>query len=90
MVSKCANPACSASFRYLRSGKLFEFEVSDHSSNGRAATPMAAARKSSRHVEYFWLCGQCASEMTLVKARDGGVVFVPVLKPAVKTAAAAS
>ena len=87
MVSKCANPACSASFRYLRSGKLFEFEVSDQS-NARAATPMAAARKSSRHLEYFWLCAQCASEMTLAVAKDGGVMFVPVVKQAAKMAAA--
>jgi len=27
MITKCANPACSTVFRYLRGGKLFLFEV---------------------------------------------------------------
>jgi len=26
MISKCANPACSARFLYLHEGKLFRFE----------------------------------------------------------------
>ena len=86
MVSKCANPACSASFRYLRSGKLFEFEVSEDKAH--AATAMAAARKASRHVEYFWLCAECASEMTLAAGKDGGVVFLPITKPVLRAAAA--
>ena len=27
MVSKCANPACSTPFHYLREGKIFKVEV---------------------------------------------------------------
>jgi hypothetical protein len=27
MLSKCANPKCSAAFRYLHDGKLFRMEV---------------------------------------------------------------
>jgi hypothetical protein len=27
MLSKCANPACSANFRYLHEGRLFHVEI---------------------------------------------------------------
>ena len=27
MLAKCANPSCTASFRYLREGKLFRLEL---------------------------------------------------------------
>jgi hypothetical protein len=56
MVTKCANPSCGASFQYLRGGKLFLVELPRLSSqpggNGRTA-------------EYFWLCDQCCSELTV-------------------------
>lgn len=54
MLSKCVNPACSASFRYLHEGKVFRLER-EHSDEVR-----------SHSFEYFWLCAACANVLTVV------------------------
>ncbi len=59
IVSKCANPACSQAFRYLRQGKIF------HLSPTPAMQASTRAVKPSLH-ERFWLCDECAKEMTVV------------------------
>lgn len=66
MVSKCANPACSASFRYLHEGRIFSI----YSVNpGR----LPDWRESGANIERYWLCPACARNMTLV-LRQGEVV----------------
>jgi len=58
MLSKCANPACSARFRYLRQGRIFNLEVKILSSDGDGDV---------RHkIEHFWLCDRCAAVMKVV------------------------
>ena len=69
MVRECANPACSVPLRYLRDGRLFQFEVRSHT----------GARKLSRQVAHFWLCGQCCRTLTLVFDLLSGVQVVPTL-----------
>lgn len=57
MLSKCANPACSTPFIYLRDGKIFQ------------SRPMRASGSESAEAsrpEYFWLCGPCSEDFTLV------------------------
>ncbi len=61
MVTKCANPSCSAPFQYLRGGKLFLIDL--HRSSLGLEPGSAPVRK--RVVEYFWLCERCSSELTL-------------------------
>jgi hypothetical protein len=58
MVAKCANPPCSARFRYLGEGRLFRMEI-----------------KSGKN-EYFWLCSDCTSKMTLKAERGKNVIVV--------------
>jgi hypothetical protein len=70
MLVKCTNPSCSASFRYLRDGRLFRLELD----------PTLCSSKSNR-VEYFWLCHRCSSEMTLRLREDGTVVTVLLPEP---------
>ncbi len=64
MVSKCANPSCSAIFRYLREGTIFHV----------AAAPTRTEKNSipgtSRH-ERFWLCGECSPKMTVISDNLG-------------------
>ena len=60
MLSKCLNPACTASFRYLRDGRIYQLEFP---SSPNSPSPF-------RRREYFWLCGSCCSTMTVV-LRDG-------------------
>jgi hypothetical protein len=73
MLSKCANPACSQPFRYLRDGKLFEIET-----NRSPDEWTVGERKSNRRVEFFWLCGQCCTELTVVLDKNHGVITVPI------------
>jgi len=72
MLSKCANPACSTPFRYLRDGKLFEVELN------RAVQPAAGTSKPVRRIEFFWLCGRCSAELTVIHDHEKGVIIVPI------------
>lgn len=66
MVGKCANPECVVPFRYFRDGKLFRFDLCGPSARVRTQTHGVAHRR----IEDFWLCGSCASKMTLF-SEDG-------------------
>jgi hypothetical protein len=56
MLSKCANPGCSESFRYLGEGRLFQVErtVKVEGSGGKA-----------RKIEHYWLCSRCSQAMRI-------------------------
>jgi hypothetical protein len=72
MVSKCANPACTASFRYLRQGRLFLVE----SAPGLAAEALdVELGRQSRRLEYFWLCHACCRSLNIVM-ENGSVKLV--------------
>ncbi len=71
MISRCANPYCGAPFRYLREGKLFQLYT------GSDPGPSSGSgQKTSRQMEYFWLCGQCAATLRLDFERKNGAVIV--------------
>jgi len=74
MLSKCANPACSTPFRYLREGKLFEFDTYHEPGSGKAS------KMSIRRVEFFWLCGECSTQLTVIRDRQRGVVTAPIAR----------
>lgn len=76
MLSKCANPQCSASFLYLRKGKLFRIEMAPDDN----VRPDPKVRKPSARVEYFWLCDDCASSMTLLYKKGEGVIAIPQVR----------
>lgn len=70
MVNNCANPRCAKPLHYLREGRIFVFDVLDNSGPGE---------KRTRHLEHYWLCGEC-SQHYLVVRKDGagsGVDLVP-------------
>ena len=68
MLSKCANPECSAPFRYLREGRIFNIER-------RRADRQPG--QPSHEVEFFWLCKDCALTLRVV-ARDGTHSVLPL------------
>lgn len=81
MLHECANPACRKPFRKLSDGRLFAVETD--SMNG------AKARKEDRHgrrIEHFWLCSDCAATLTLTYVRGRGIVSVPLVRTATKSA----
>jgi hypothetical protein len=70
MVSKCANPTCSGTFRYLREGIIFHVAV------GSAAQEKVAIQGIPK-IERFWLCGECSRKMTVI-SHASGVLVVPL------------
>ncbi len=74
MLSKCANPACSTPFRYLRDGKLFEFD------SQREPETVKGTKIPPRRSEFFWLCGECSTQLTVVRDTQKGVVTVPITR----------
>lgn len=77
MLSKCANPGCSATFLYLHEGKLFRM---DSSGEIPGSSPVARVTKTARRVEFFWLCAPCAAELTLGYNKETGITVVPLAK----------
>jgi hypothetical protein len=80
MLAKCANPGCSAAFLYLSRGKLFRWDTSG-AANGttRSFGSDAQPPSATRRIEFFWLCEECASTVTLVFKKGAGVVSASLL-----------
>lgn len=66
MLSKCANPACLARFRYLRQGRIFNIETGSVFSGGNGSP--------SHKIEHFWLCERCAQTLKVVV--ENGVITI--------------
>jgi len=78
MVSKCANPDCTASFRYFHLGKLFRIETSAGLDRRRSMSDDdRGGNKPLRRLEFYWLCEDCAQKMTLVFEKDAGITVRP-------------
>jgi hypothetical protein len=76
MVSNCANPSCGVPLRYLRDGRLFQFEVRALS-KADSAEP-TSKRRPLRQVWHYWLCGACSSSMTLKFDQSRGLKILPL------------
>jgi nucleotide-binding universal stress UspA family protein len=70
MLAKCANPSCSAVFRYLYEGTIFQVTL-------RPSTPEEASIPRILTHERFWLCGECSRKMTVI-SHAGGILVVPL------------
>ncbi len=73
MVSKCANPECSASFRYLHEGRIINLELTV------GTIQEFTDARVVRRVETYWLCSECCTRMTLAVVH-GQVVTQPLPK----------
>jgi hypothetical protein len=78
MISKCANPACSARFLYLHQGKLFRFEREAQNGDELLLGFDPAVLKHSNAADFFWLCEKCSASMTLIHCRGVGVTIHPL------------
>jgi len=80
MLDKCANPACSATFRRLRDGRVYVMEVeADYQSS-------ASGRVHQR--QYFWLCNSCCRSMTVIAEKGKRFQVVPLSATATAARAA--
>lgn len=77
MVSKCANPNCSTPFHYFREGTIFRVEVDGSGATRPTGPQLVTSSGKTPRLEHFWLCGRCATTMTLVLERGKGVTAVP-------------
>ena len=64
MVSKCANPACLARFRYLHQGRIFNIKI-----------PVRAGDRYQYRIELYWLCMDCARSLKLVADNGTGAAI---------------
>jgi len=76
MVSKCANPRCGNSFRYLREGKLFLVEPPFVVPATGVQSAESEWGRRVGHAEYFWLCRECAKSMSISCDQKGHAVLV--------------
>ena len=70
MLSKCANPSCSAQFRYLSEGRIFTLLAGPHSE----PTDLVWDQANETKVERYWLCQVCSQTMTVCRVKDRTVV----------------
>jgi hypothetical protein len=89
MVSHCANPACGVPLRYLRDGRLFQFEVRCTGSRSLNQEEREDVKRNKRHVSHYWLCGACSILLTLQFDPTSGVVPVSIENRAAQAASAA-
>lgn len=59
MIAKCANSSCREEFVRFRDGRLYAFELQPRQEDRNGTS-------NGRTTEWFWLCGECARELTLV------------------------
>jgi hypothetical protein len=64
MLSKCANPDCSTTFRYLNEGKLYLIDSKAALVRHGVRAGLKYAGKSCSY-EYFWLCSLCCRDMMI-------------------------
>ncbi|HMK30453.1 MAG TPA: hypothetical protein VK473_12265 [Terriglobales bacterium] len=77
MLSKCANPACFVSFRFLHQGKIFAVDPRPSSLSAAAETE-GWVKQQSGAVEFYWLCTDCARDLTL-RIERGHVVTAKIM-----------
>ena len=88
MLSKCANPGCLNFFRYLHEGTLFRMETEIQREDSSSFAYGPDGKKSIRRLEFFWLCDNCASTMTLIYEKGVGVKTKPLVAPKYRSPAA--
>ena len=78
MSARCVNPTCRVQLHSFADGRLYQFEIVSISLS--ASDDMAAPfdeKPQSQTVQY-WLCGDCASAMTLMLEPTRGLRLLPL------------
>ena len=78
ITARCVNENCQRPLQSLEEGRLFQFEIVAISlaANDEAKAPFDETPQ--RETVHFWLCGDCASTMSLVLEPARGLKMVPV------------
>ncbi len=76
MLSKCANPTCPTTFRYLHEGRLYVI-ASKETLGGHK--PSRSSK--SGQIEYAWLCSSCSLYLTIQIDEEFGTRVVRKFEP---------
>lgn len=73
MLAYCANEGCGRPLHSFSEGRLFQFEVVSISVAASDEKCAPFDEHPERQTLHLWLCGRCASTMTLVLEPARGV-----------------
>jgi hypothetical protein len=77
MLSKCANPECSALFLYFHRGRLFRLETEGREDRRHHLGDETGVSKPLRRIEFYWLCEDCAEKVTIAFDKVSGLSVHP-------------
>ena len=78
MVAHCINPDCRVALRTFSEGRLFQFEVVSISVPAQDDRRLPFDEKPTRQTSHFWLCGDCATRLSLTLEPSDGLRLVPL------------
>ena len=81
MLAYCANPSCGVPLHSFAEGRLFQFEIVSISIAACDSSTSAFDEKPEKQTAQFWLCGGCATGMSLVLDPQKGLRMIPVAGP---------
>jgi len=76
MLAYCVNESCNRPLHSFSEGRLFQFEVVSISVAASDDKSAPFDERPQRQTLHMWLCGRCASTMTLVLEPARGVKVV--------------
>jgi hypothetical protein len=77
MVAHCVNPNCGARLHSFAEGRLFQFEVVSISVSAADDSSAPFDEEPRSQTAQFWLCGRCATSLSLVLEPVSGLRIVP-------------
>jgi len=78
MVAHCVNPSCGAHLHSFAEGRLFQFEILSISVSAADDTSAPFDEAPRSQTAQFWLCGRCATNLSLVLEPISGLRIVPL------------
>jgi hypothetical protein len=82
MLAYCVNEDCNRPLHSFSEGRLFQFEVVSISVAASDEKSEPFDERPQRQTLHLWLCGRCASTMTLVLEPARGVKVVSLAEGA--------
>lgn len=76
MLARCVNEHCNSPLYSFSEGRLYQFEVVSISLAASDEVSAPFDEKPQRETVHFWLCGRCASSMSLVLEPARGLKLV--------------
>jgi hypothetical protein len=84
MLARCVNEGCNRPLYSFTEGRLFQFEIVSISLAASDDKSAPFDEKPQRETLHLWLCGQCASTMTVVLEPARGVKLISLEEKALE------